>query len=194
MNPKIAIGEPLEGSERIRWHDLAFAIERSRCYYLLRQQWFQRWALIVPGFSLLAGSIGVTDALGTGASGARLVAIGLAAVLAIIAVLVRLNHRAFEYQGLLEKTKFIEAKMIKGPPTGELLQALEEERALITYGPERGVLNAICHNKVVQSWGYGAKYIRPVTWWQNLLKQFLTEYRDPTLQDKPPGSTVSGVS
>lgn len=189
MRPEIAAGDGFAGEDRdalqARWHGLAFAIERSKCYYELRKQWFQRWALVVPGVSLIAGSFAVTSVLDTGGPLARPIAIAVAAILAILAVLLRFPHRAQEYQGLLDKTAALEARMIKGPQTVEVLAALELERQLIAYGPDRAVLNVICHNKVVQSWGYGREYIRPVAWWQYALKQFLTEYREPTLHETP---------
>ena len=193
MTPEIAAGDGFQEPERdalaVRWHSLAFSIERSKCYYELRKQWFQRWALIVPGFSLIAGSMAVTTTLDSVGAWARPAAIASATVLAIFAVLLRFPHRAQEYQGLLDKTLALEARMVKGPQTRDILVQLEQDRQAIAYGPERAVLNVICHNKVVQSWGYGKDYIRPVGFWQNLLKQFLTEYRDPSLHKKLPPPT-----
>lgn len=67
MPPEIAAGDGFTGKGRealqVRWHSLAVAIERSKCYYELRKQWSQRWSLVVPGFFLIAGSMAGTPVL-----------------------------------------------------------------------------------------------------------------------------------
>lgn len=171
-----------------RWHELLFAVRRSRRYHLRREQFFARFHHLFAFLTAVGASAAFAAILADRPLGAWLV--GVTAFFGVIALAASPYSRALEHRELTQGFTRLERKMrIPDPQITEAALAALERRRLeleVREPPTLQVLNLICHNEEVLAGGYGREHFYELRWRQRLFASFV-DLRLSTFQQPSTG-------
>lgn len=173
---------------RVEWHELLFAVRRSRRYHMRREQFFFRFHFFFCLLTAVSGSAAFATILADFAVGLWLT--GFTAVVGAADLAGQPFSRALTHRKLTQRFTRLERAM--RVPESEidvgLLRKLEGRRLKIEVQepPVLQVLNLICHNEEVLAGDYEHEYFHPLRWHQRLLAP-LIDLRLSTFQQPSPG-------
>lgn len=173
----------------VEWHELLFAVRRSRRYHMRREQFLSRFHVLFTFLTAASGSAAFATILADHAFG-----LGLTAVTAVVAAADLAGQpfsRALIHRKLTQRFTRLERAM--RVPDSEidvgLLRKLEGRRLKIEVDepPVVRVVDLICHNEEVCAGGYGKEHFIRMRWYQRLLALF-ADLRIHTFQQPSPGA------
>ena len=170
------------------WHELLFAVRRSRRYHMRREQFFSRFHFLFGLLTAVCGSAAFATLLADLAVGIWLV--GVTALFGAIDLAGQPFLRSLTHRKLTQRFTRLERAM--RVPESEidvgLLRKLEGRRLKIEVQepPVLQVLNLICHNEEVLAGGYEHEHFRKLRWHQRLLAS-LVDLRLSTFQQPSTG-------
>lgn len=166
-----------------RWHELLFAVRRSRRYHMRREQFFARFHHLFAFLTAVGASAAFAAVLADLPVAAWLA--GPVAFLGVTALASAPSSKALEHNELTRAFTRLERKMRVPEPqiTEAALAALERRRLELEVRepPTLQVLNLICHNEEVLAGGYGREHFFELRWYQRLLAS-LFDLRSGTFQ------------
>ena len=171
------------------WHDLLFAVRRSRRYHLRRKQSFSR-RHFVAGFLTTAGGFATfATVLAERPEGVVLAA--LTAVCGAVALAGQPLPRALTHRELTRSFTRLEQEMRR--PESEITEAdlhrLQVRRLEIEERepPVIRVLDVMCHNDEVVAGGYGPEHLARVRWHHRILASLFDLWPHSLQRSAPPG-------
>lgn len=171
-----------------RWHELLFAVRRSRRYHLRREQFFSRFRFLFTFLTAAFSAAAFAAVLADSAAGVWLA--GLAASSAAIALASAPYPHALEHRELTRAFTRLEQKLrLPEPQITEAALATLQQRRLeleVREPPTLQVLNLICHNEEVLAGGYGSEHFFELRWYQRLFASF-ADLRFHAFEKQSPG-------
>lgn len=156
---------------RVEWHELLFAVRRSRRYHMRREQFFFRFHFVFGLLTAVCGSAAFATLLADHALG--LVLTGATAFVAAVDLAGQPFSRALTHRKLTQRFTRLERAM--RVPESEidvgLLHKMERRRLKIEVQepPVRQVLNLVCHNEEVLAGDYEHEHFRELRWYQRVI-------------------------
>lgn len=171
-----------------RWHELLFAVRRSRRYHMRREQFFARFHHLFAFLTAVGASAAFAAALADLPVAPWLA--GPVAFIGLTALALAPSSRAREHNELTRAFTRLERKMRLPDPriTEAALAALERRRReLEVRGPPTlQALSLICHNEEALAGGYGPERFFELRWYQRLLAS-LVDIRSSTFRGPSAG-------
>lgn len=146
------------------WHDLLFAVRRSRRYHMRREQSFSRLHFVAGFLTAVSGSATFATVLADLAVGVWLAA--FTAIFGAIELVGQPFSRALTHRDLTQSFTRLEKDMQR--PDSEITEAdlrkLQVRRLDIEEKepPPIQIINVMCHNEEVVAGGYGREHLKPV--------------------------------
>lgn len=172
----------------VEWHELLFAVRRSRRYHMRREKFFARFHFAFGFLTIVAGSATFATILADWAVDRWFAA--LTVISGAIELVGQPYSRAAKHRELTQNFTRLEQEMqiSESQITGARLSDLKRERLEIEVQepPVLHVLDLICHNEEVLAGGYGSDHVRNVRWYQRLLAPFV-DIQFSTIQKQAPG-------
>ena len=172
----------------VEWHELLFAVRRSRRYHMRREQFFSRFHFLFGFSTTVCGSAAFATLLADLAVGLWLA--GVTALFGAIDLAGQPFSRSLTHRKLTQRFTRLERAM--RVPESEidvrLLRKLEGRRLKIEVQepPVLQVLNLVCHNEEVLAGGYDSEHFRRLRWRQRFLAS-LFDLRLSTFQQPSAG-------
>lgn len=184
MNPASASRERILDA----WHDLLFAVRRSRRYHLRREQSFSRLHFVAGFLTTVGGFATFATVLAERPEGVVLAA--LTAGCGAVALVGQPLPRALTHRGLIRSFARLEQEMHR--PESEVteseLHRLQARRLEIEAGepPTIRVVDLLCHNEEVVAGGYGPEHLVRVRWRHRILALLFDLWPPRSIQKSAP--------
>lgn len=161
-----------------KWRDLLFSVRRSSRYHTHRRKFFDKLGVWSDFLIIVSGGT-VVGCVSSGEPDYKKWAIIFGAVTSVIGsfdLVIGFAGRARDHHDLCREFSQLEREMMSANEertaenlakfTNRRLEIEEEEPPLLH------VLNAYCHNELVQAMGLSKEHRANVQWWQSIFKQW----------------------
>jgi hypothetical protein len=160
------------------WHNTLWGVRRSQRYHAKRMQFFQRWSWCCALMSVLSGSGAVVVGFQKFPPWVAGVFAMLFALFGGLNLVFKFGDQVRDHKEFVRKFADLESRMRLVERSEADVRKFQAERAKLD-GEESNVkvvLDVICHNEQAVADGASA-WPHPVSWWQRLLSNYLSEYK-----------------
>lgn len=158
----------------VEWHELLFAVRRSRRYHMRREQFLFRFHFIFGLLTAVCGSAAFATLLAELAVGIWLA--GVTALFGAIDLAGQPFPRSLTHRKLTQRFTRLERAMqvSESEIDVRLLRKLAGRRLKIEVDepPIVRIVDLVCHNEEVCAGGYGKEHFIRFRWYQRLLALF----------------------